>query len=129
MAARYRALAARLLEAARARYWSRERGLYVDNLPWLAEEGGLRLSDRTLANSILFDQCPGDATRAAAEALATPGTELGLSYPLQRRLALLGAGQGRQRPAVVDDFRRRWATMRSVVENQTIQEDWGSGAR
>jgi hypothetical protein len=49
---------------------------------------------------------------------------LGISYPCNaawRYWALARAG--RIQP-VLDDLRRRWATMPSVRENLTIQEDW-----
>lgn len=118
------AFADRLLAAARARFWSVERRLFVDNLPWGREEGEVRLSDRSLATAILFDQCPGGDASASAKALASPPPEMGLSYPCNagwRYWALAKAGTIQP---VVDDFRRRWATMRSVVENLAIQEDW-----
>ncbi len=41
-----------------ARFWDPETALFVLNLPWLAEEEGPRLCDRSLANALLFDQCP-----------------------------------------------------------------------
>jgi hypothetical protein len=50
--------------------------------------------------------------------------ELGLSYPCNanwRYWALAKAGHAE---VIVRDFRRRWAGMRSVVENNTIQEAW-----
>lgn len=119
-----RELAGRLLTATRARYWSGEGKLFVDNLPWQKEERELRLSDRSLATAILFAQCPGNDIGASAEALAALPSTLGISYPCNagwRYWALAKAG--RVQP-IVDDFRRRWATMRSVVENLSIQEDW-----
>ncbi len=123
-AERCRSFSRRMLAAARARFWSPQRGLFVDNLPWAREEGEVRLSDRTLATAILFGQCPGGDTRASVEALATAPPEMGVSYPCNagwRSWALAKAGHVQP---VIDDFRRRWATMRSVIENLTIQEDW-----
>ena len=35
-----------ILAATVRRFWSPERGLFVDNLPWLDEEKNIRLSDR-----------------------------------------------------------------------------------
>ncbi len=119
-----RLVAGKLLAAARAKFWSPDRRLFVDNLPWLKEEGAVRMSDRSLATAILFGQCPGNDTGASAEALASTPPGLGISYPCNagwRYWAL--AKMGRVQP-IVDDFRRRWATMRSVVENLAIQEDW-----
>jgi hypothetical protein len=52
--------------------------------------------------------------------------ELGISYPpnaIWRYWALAKSGRI---DVVVDDFRKRWATMDSVLLNNTIQEGWKS---
>lgn len=119
-----REAAAEILEAARERFWSSQRGLFVNNLPWAAEEGEIRLCDRSLANSVLFDQCPGGATGAALKALIDCPPEMGLSYPANsnwRHWALARLGRA---DVVVEDWRERWAEMPSVIENTTIQENW-----
>ncbi|MCR4412677.1 MAG: hypothetical protein NUV77_09660, partial [Thermoguttaceae bacterium] len=97
---------------------------FVNNLPWLAEEKSVRMCDRSLATAVLFDQCPGGNTAPAVKALAECPPEMGLSYPCNanwRYWALAKAGRA---DVVVKDFRQRWATMRSVVENNTLQESW-----
>jgi hypothetical protein len=107
-----------------SRYWSVERSLFVDNLPWLDEEKEIRTSDRTLAMSILFGQCPDGLQKPAVEELVTCPDHMGFSYPCNagwRLWALAKAGRG---DVVVKDLRTRWATMRSVLENNTLQEDW-----
>lgn len=117
-------LGAEILQAAVRRFWIAERGLFINNLPWLAEEKTPRLCDRSLATSILFDQCPQGNTAAAVRALAECPPEMGLSYPCNanwRYWALAKAGRA---DVIVRDFRQRWATMPSVIENNTIQEDW-----
>ena len=76
------------------------------------------------ATSILFDQCPGGAVQAAVKALAERPPEMGLSYPCNagwRYWALSKAGRA---DVVIEDLRRRWAVMPSVVLNNTLQEDW-----
>ncbi|MBU4271864.1 MAG: alpha-L-rhamnosidase N-terminal domain-containing protein [Planctomycetes bacterium] len=106
------------------RFWSPQRGLFVDNLPWLAEEKNPRLSDRALATAILFDQCPEGNTAASLRALAECPAEMGLSYPCNacwRYWALARLGRA---DVVVNEFRHRWAKMKSVLLNNTIQEDW-----
>ncbi len=113
------------LQAATVRkFWSRERGLFVDNLPWLDEEKQPRLSDRALATAILFDQCPGGNTAASLQALADCPAEMGQSYPCNacwRYWALARLGRAN---VVIHEFRHRWATMKSVLLNNTLQEDW-----
>ena len=122
-AARARLESGALRRAAVARFWSAGRGLFVNNLPW-ASGGDVRLCDRSLATSILFDQCPANRSEEAATALAECPPNMGFSYPCNagwRFWALARAG--RTQP-IVDEWRGRWATMRSVRENNTIQEDW-----
>ncbi len=106
------------------RYWSREHGLFVNNLPWLREEQQVRLCDRSLATAVLFDQCPKRATAAAIRALAECPAEMGFSYPCNAGWRLWALGKGGRADVMVKDLRTRWATMASVLENNTLQEDW-----
>ena len=114
-----------ILAAAVRRFWSPERGLFVNNLPWLAEDKGLRLCDRSLATAVAVRPVPRTATRPrrcgrwsnvrrrwAFPIRATPAGATG-PWP----------GSGRA-DVVVRDFRQRWAKMKSVVWNNTLQEDW-----
>ena len=113
-----------LLRVTTARFWSKEERVFLDNLPWLAEDKSPRMSDRALATAILFDQCPGNDTAAALRALADVPPNMGLSYPCNagwRYWALAKLGRA---DVILGDFRTRWATMRSVIENNTLQELW-----
>jgi hypothetical protein len=110
--------------AAVARFWSAERGLFVNNLPWLAEEGAVRLCDRSLATAVLFEQCPGGQVQAAARALAECPPELGMSYPANACWRLWALARLGRIGSVLRDVRERWATMDSVLRNNTIQEWW-----
>jgi hypothetical protein len=113
-----------LLRATVAQFWSKEHRVFLDNLPWIAEDKSPRLSDRALATAILFDQCPRGDTAAAMRALVEAPKEMGLSYPCNagwRYWALAKLGRA---DVVLRDFRARWATMRSVIENNTLQEPW-----
>ena len=110
--------------AAVRRFWSAERGLFVDNLPWLEEDKGIRLSDRTLATSILFDQCPAGNVRAALASLVNCPPEMGLSYPMNsiwRYQALAHLGRV---DVAIKDFRMRWATLPTVTQNNSLPEVW-----
>ena len=106
------------------RFWSSERKMFVDNLPWLAEEKLPRLSDRTLATALLFDQCPGGDTAASVKALVECPPEMGLSYPCNACWRYWALARHGRADIVIKDFRDRWADMPSVVLNNTIQEDW-----
>lgn len=113
-----------LLAAAVKRYWSPERGVFVANLPWLAEEGGIRYCDRSLATSILFDQCPGGAIQNAARILLECPPEMGFAYPANAGWRLWALGKIGRADAILNDLRNRWAIMDSVVINNTLQEVW-----
>lgn len=114
----------KLLKAAVQKYWSAERGLFVDNLPWLSEEGSIRVSDRTLATAVLFNQCPRGDIKDSLKALAGCPPEMGLSYPANAGWRLWAMCKGGMGAEVIVDLRERWSRMRSVNENNTLQEFW-----
>jgi hypothetical protein len=125
---RYASMGAAIQAATVRRFWSDDWGTFVNNLPWLDEEQAPRLCDRSLATAILYDQCPGAATAEALRALAARPPELGISYPANaywRYWALARLGRA---DVVIDDLRARWATMASVIQNNTIQEFWNARA-
>ncbi|MDR3676880.1 MAG: alpha-L-rhamnosidase N-terminal domain-containing protein [Acidobacteriota bacterium] len=113
-----------LQEAAVRRFWSPEKKLFLNNLPWLSEEGSPRLCDRSLATAILFDQCPKGQTDAVLRVLADCPPEMGFSYPDNACWRLWALGKGGRADIIVRDFRERWANMESVLLNNTLQEDW-----
>ena len=113
-----------LEKAAVSKFWSRERGLFVNNLPWLGEEKSARTCDRSLATAILFDQCPDAQTSAALRSLVECPAEMGFSYPCNAGWRLWALAKGGRADVIVSDLRKRWATMTSVKENNTLQEDW-----
>jgi len=123
-AARGRAFGRRLRRAAVARFWDPERQVFVNNRPWLAEDGEVRCCDRSLATALLFGQCPGGRTQAALQMLVDVPPEMGLSYPANAGWRLWALAQGGRTDIITADLRRRWATMGSVIENNTLQEDW-----
>lgn len=105
-------------------FWSSARGMFVNNLPWVAEEKEERICDRSLATAILYDQCPEGITKFCVKALANPPANLGLSYPANahwRYWALAKAGNVQP---ILDDFRSRWYGIESVAENNTLAETW-----
>ncbi|MBN1346359.1 MAG: alpha-L-rhamnosidase N-terminal domain-containing protein [Phycisphaerae bacterium] len=123
-ARRFEGIGDEILQSAVRRFWSTERELFVDNLPWLEAEKQIRLSDRSLATAILFDQCPEGQTGAGLRALADCPPEMGLSYPANAGWRLWALAKLSRIDVVLDDFRQRWATMRSVKENNALQECW-----
>ena len=123
-ASRFAAWGRKIQRAAIRTFWSAEPGLFINNLPWLDEDGGPRLCDRSLATAVLFGQCPGGRAEAALRALADCPPEMGLSYPANAGWRLWALAKGRRIDVVLRELRERWATLRSVVENNTLQESW-----
>ena len=117
-----------LLAASVGKFWSPEREIFVNNLPWLKEEGKVRLCDRSLATAVLFDQFPGKNAGPALRALAECPTEMGFSYPANAGWRLWALAKGGRPDVVLQELRERWATMDSVMLNNTLQEDWEAEA-
>ncbi len=115
-----------LLAAAVGKFWSPEREIFVNNLPWLKEEGKVRLCDRSLATAVLFDQSPGKYAGPALRALVTCPPEMGFSYPANAGWRLWALAKAGRADIILQDLRQRWATMDSVLLNNTLQEDWAA---
>ncbi len=113
-----------LLAAAVGKFWSPEREIFVNNLPWLKEERKVRLCDRSLATAVLFDQFPGNNAGPSLQALAECPPEMGFSYPANAGWRLWALAEGGRADVILKDLRERWATMDSVMLNNTLQEDW-----
>jgi len=127
-AAHVEELGASLLDAAVKRFWSAERGRFEVNLPWQDEEKEIRTCDRSLATSILYDQCPGNDTRAALESLVSRPAEMGLSYPANAYWRYWALAKLGRTDVIVSEWRKHWATMGSVIHNNSLQEDWVAAA-
>ncbi len=113
-----------LLAATINRFWSPEREIFVNNLPWAEQEEKIRLCDRSLATAILFDQFPGKNAGPSLRALAECPPEMGFSYPANAGWRLWALAKGGRADVILRDLRERWATMDSVKLNNTLQEDW-----
>lgn len=114
----------KLLDATVKKFWTPEHRIFVNNLPWLADEKKVRLCDRSLATALLFDQCPHGDASAAARALADCPPAMGLSYPANAGWRLRALAKAGRADVIVKDLRERWATMDSVRWNNTLQEGW-----
>jgi len=113
-----------LQRAAVRKFWSPQRALFINNLPWLGEEKTPRTCDRSLATAVLFDQCPDGKSQNAVRSLADCPPDMGLSYPANAGWRLWALAKAGRADVIVKDFRERWATMDSVKLNNTLQEDW-----
>ncbi|MBS3762653.1 MAG: alpha-L-rhamnosidase N-terminal domain-containing protein [Planctomycetes bacterium] len=115
-----------ILDATVDAFWSKKQGLFVNNKRWLREEGEPRLCDRSLATSLLFDQCPGGLIEPALEALVECPPNMGLSYPANANWRLWALCRWGRADVVINEFRDRWAQLPSVRLNNTIQESWNA---
>jgi hypothetical protein len=113
-----------VLAGAVRKFWSPERGLFVNNLPWLSEEKSHRVCDRSLATAVIFDQCLHGNIEPSLRVLADCPPEMGLSYPANAGWRLWALAKGSRADVITKDLRERWATMASVRLNNTLQEDW-----
>ncbi len=111
-------------EAVVGKFWHSGKQLFVNNLPWLAEDKSPRLCDRSLATAILFDQCPRALVEPSLRVLAECPPEMGFSYPANAGWRLWALAKGGRADLITKDLREHWATMASVLLNNTLQEDW-----
>lgn len=114
----YRQLGGEIQQAAVARFWDERKQVFI--------VGDDRMCDRSLATAILFDQCPSGKTQAVLQALVECPPTMGLSYPANavwRYWALAKCGRA---DVIVRELRERWATMNSVIHNNTLQEVWNA---
>jgi alpha-L-rhamnosidase len=113
-----------LLQKTIDRFWDKQEQLFVDNLPWEAEEGSRRLSDRTLSMAVIFDLCPRNDYSATIKALESPTGNMGLSFPANAIWRLWALGKAGKANAIIDEIKGRWHNMDSVQLNNTLQEHW-----
>ncbi len=118
------ALGERILSSSIKAFWSPRHQIFINNLPWLAEEQSIRMCDRSLATAILFDQCPGEKSANALKTLVECPPEMGFSYPANAGWRLWALAAGGRADVIVQDLRERWATLDSIRLNNTLQEDW-----
>jgi hypothetical protein len=111
-------------KAAINKFWSPEKNIFINNKPWLNEEGDIRLCDRSLATAILFDQIPSDKLDTVIRYLADLPAEIGLSYPANAGWRLWALAKAGRIDVVLNELRVRWANMESVKQNNTLQESW-----
>lgn len=119
-----------VLQSTIARFWSREHNAYVDNLPWWREDGDVHYSEMTLGISVELDLCPGGDIGRSVELLATLPKNVGIdnsTEPVAWRLWSLAKG-GRV-DALLRELRERFATMPSVLQNNSIEEFYGGSKR
>ncbi|MGN6267555.1 MAG: alpha-L-rhamnosidase-related protein [Ginsengibacter sp.] len=114
----------RLEKACIKKYWDQGKKAFVCNLPWIQEEKEIRYCDRSLATSVIYNQCPGGNCENAIKILSECPENLGLSYPCNSIWRYWALAKANAIQIVINDFRERWGSMDSVIENNTLQEFW-----
>ena len=123
-------LGARVLKATVARFWSREHGAFVDNLPWWREDGGVHFSEMTLGISVEYDQCPGGAIERSVELLATKPKNVGIDNSTEPvAWGWWALAKGGRPDVVVKELREVYGTMNSVRLNNSIEEFYGGSKK
>jgi hypothetical protein len=119
-----------VLQSTIARFWSREHNAYVDNLPWWREDGDVHHSELTLAFSVELDLCPGGDIGRSVELLATRPKNVGRDlFPAMVGWPWWALAKGERTDVVIRDMRERFATMPSVLLNNSIEEYDGQSKR
>lgn len=113
-----------ILAGCRAKFWDPSREVYVTNLPWEASEGGPRYDDRSLSTALIYDLCPEGKYRNSLDILASRPEELGQCYPCNAVWPLWALTKYHRIDVVLSDLREKWGAMRSVWDNNTLQEFW-----
>jgi len=116
--------AAGLQQGCVKKYWDRDEKVFVDNLPWLDAGKKKRYSDRTLATVLLFHMCPGNQEARSLQLLKSPTPEVGISYPANTVWRFWALAENDEIEPVMDELYRKWCNMNSVIENNTIAENW-----
>lgn len=111
-----------LKEACVRKFWDSDRKVYVSNLPWSNEEGEDRYCDRSLSTALIYDLCPNGEVEKCLEILVNCPPNLGTSYPCNIVWPVWALAKYRKMDKVIDDIRGKWGQMRSVWENNTLQE-------
>jgi hypothetical protein len=123
-------LGERVLKATVARFWSREHGAFVDNLPWWREDAGVHFSEMTLGISVEYDQCPGGAIERSVELLATKPKNVGIDNSTEPvAWGWWALAKGGRPDVVVKELREVYGAMNSVRLNNSIEEFYGGSKR
>nr|MCR5520196.1 alpha-L-rhamnosidase [Bacteroidales bacterium] len=115
-------------EACIKKYWDVDKKVFVNNLPSRDEEGEDRYCDRSLSTALIFDMCPDGAYQQCLDLLVRQPANLGQSYPCNLVWPMWALVKYRRMDVVLDQLRSRWGKMRSVWENNTLEEFFDSKA-
>lgn len=105
-------------------FWDDKTHTFVDNLPWIHEEKKVRLHDRTISMSLLFNLILDEHIEGNLKILSDCPEEMGFSHPANAGWRLWALSRYGREDIVIDDLRNRWGNMNSFMENNTFSEKW-----
>jgi len=117
-------LSDRIVTAVQKTFWNPDEHLFINNLPWRADEGESRMCDRSLATALLYGFCPRNETATIVRTLAECPPSMGVSYPANAGWRYWALAEGGRTDVILREFRERWAMMDSVLLNNTVSEIW-----
>lgn len=131
-----------ILSSAVKRFWCPKRRVFIDNLPTETSEGETRISERSVALSLIFDFCPEGEISESIDVLKREvkeeqlqntlynslshkwGDNINISYPANAVWKYMALVKHKQLDTVLNEIKTVWYNMRSVHENNTLSEDW-----
>jgi alpha-L-rhamnosidase len=119
-------LSGRIVTAVQRTFWNPDEHLFINNLPWRADEGESRMCDRSLATALLYGFCPRNDTATIVRTLADCPPSMGVSYPANAGWRYWALAEGGRTDVILREFRERWAMMDSVLLNNTVAEIWNA---
>lgn len=123
-AVKYTKLSKNILTQTVKKFWDKKQKVFIINLPWIKEEKQPFYCDRSLATAVLFNQCPDNEISVSLRILAECLDNMGFSYPANAGWRLRALAQNGYANIVLNEFRNKWAGLDSVIQNNTLQENW-----
>ena len=125
LAQELRDLAAKIVDKVKEIYYDATQKVFIDNKPFIEEDGYETVSDRTLSMALLYGYY--EDPEPSVKLLKEMPPHVGGSYPCNmvwnyRALAKFG-----EVDAVTEDLKKRWYTMPSVAQNNSLQEFFDTG--
>ena len=111
-----------LWEAAVKRFYDKEKRLFVNNLPWVSEDGLYRTDDMSLGFAVYFDLCPGDDVQPSLDMLQGCPPEMGRSFTSNWNWRYWALAKHGRTTSFVRELKEVWAVMPSVLYNNTLAE-------
>jgi len=117
--------AKRIVEKVKEIYYDKDRKIFIDNKPFIEEDGYETVSDRTLSMALLYGYY--DDPDESIRLLKEMPPFVGGSYPCNMVWNYRALSKFGQTDAVTEDLKKRWYTMPSVTQNNSLQEFFDTG--